>query len=154
MPYKKEKEVFRTSVYKVMLVRESTFPIAQKKVQDPETAAKIFTEYLKSADKEIFVAMYLNSDNKILGIHTVSIGTLNSSLVHPREVFKIACMISAASIIISHNHPSGNSEPSAEDITITKQLVEVGEIMGIPVQDHIIITDDNGYTSFASRNLM
>jgi DNA repair protein RadC len=100
------------------------------------------------------VGLYLNSANRLIGIHTISMGILNSSLVHPREVFKLAYMMSAASIIISHNHPSGNVEPSSEDLAITKQLVEAGKILGIPLHDHIIVTERNGFVSFAERGLL
>ena len=121
--------------------------------RSPEDAAKIVREHLQGADREHFVGLYLNSANNLIGLHTISVGILNSSLVHPREVFKLAYMMNAASLIVSHNHPSGNSEPSSEDISMTKQLVEAGKILGIPLHDHIIITENNGYTSFAERGL-
>ena len=100
------------------------------------------------------MGIYLNASNVLITIHTVSIGILNSSLVHPREVFKMACIVNAAAIIVAHNHPSGNIEPSAEDLSITRQLVEAGKILGIPLHDHIIVTEENGYMSFAERNLI
>ena len=102
---------------------------------------------------ERFVVFILNSKNVVQGVEIVSEGTLNASLVHPREVFRSAVLGLGASIIVAHNHPSGNPEPSREDITITKQLVEAGKILGIPVHDHIIFTE-NGYTSFADRGLL
>lgn len=151
---KKSKMVCETPLYNVMLVRQGAIKIEDRCIRSPEDAAKIVREHLRGADREHFVGLYLNSANNLIGVHTVSIGILNSSLVHPREVFKLAYMINAASVIVSHNHPSGNTEPSNEDITMTKQLVEAGKILGIPLHDHIIITDHDGYTSFAERGLL
>jgi DNA repair protein RadC len=74
--------------------------------------------------------------------------------VHPREVFKLAYLLNAAAVVVSHNHPSGNIEPSSEDISITKQLVEAGKILGIPLHDHVIVSEHNYYTSFAERGLL
>jgi len=97
--------------------------------------------------KEVFVVVYLNGRNKIVHKEEISVGTLNASLVHPREVFEPALKHSAASIILAHNHPSGQSVPSSDDFAITKQLCDAGKIMGIEVLDHIIISA-NGYFSF------
>ena len=146
--------ICETPIYKVMLVRESSIPIVRNSIQSPEDAAKIVLDYLRGTDREHFVGIYLNASNVLITIHTVSIGILNSSLVHPREVFKMACIVNAAAIIVAHNHPSGNIEPSAEDLSITRQLVEAGKILGIPLHDHIIVTEENGYMSFAERNLI
>lgn len=103
--------------------------------------------------RERFVVFWLNSANRVCGFEVVTEGTLNSSLVHPREVFRGAIVATSAAIIVAHNHPSGNTEPSAEDLSITKQLVEAGKTVGIPVHDHIIFADDT-YTSFAERGLL
>lgn len=151
---RKPRLVWKTPVYRVMLVHESSVSITNKYIKAPEDAAKIVMEYLRGADRECFVGLYLNSANGLIAIHTVSVGILNSSLVHPREVFKLALMVSAASVIVSHNHPSGNIEPSAEDIAMTKQLVEAGKIIGIPIHDHIIVTEANGYSSLAERGFI
>jgi DNA repair protein RadC len=102
---------------------------------------------LSELDKEHFVALLLDTKNKIIKEETISIGTLNSSLVHPREVFKSAIKESSNSMILVHNHPSGESEPSDEDIHITKLLIEAGELLNIKVLDHIIIGKE-GYYSF------
>lgn len=88
-----------------------------------------------------------------MGFEVVTEGTLNASLVHPREVFRGAIVATSASIILMHNHPSGNAAPSTEDIQITKQMVEAGRIIGIPVHDHIIFADDT-YTSLAEQGLL
>jgi DNA repair protein RadC len=103
--------------------------------------------------RERFIVFWLNTCNKVVGFEIVSEGTLNSSLVHPREVFRGAIVATSASIIVAHNHPSGNPDPSQEDLAITKQLIESGKILGIPVYDHIIFTDST-FTSFAEKGLM
>ena len=97
--------------------------------------------YLSKETKEHFIAIHLDTKNKIICVDTVSIGSLVSSIVHPREVFKSVLLSSAASIAVVHNHPSGTPEPSQDDIQITKRLKEAGNFLGIPVIDHIIIGD-------------
>jgi DNA repair protein RadC len=101
--------------------------------------------------KETFVVVLLNSANRIVGEKAISEGSLNASIVHPREVFKVAIDRLAASIVLAHNHPSGNTQPSKEDMAITEQLVEAGKLIGIPVHDHLIVAGDR-YTSFAEEN--
>jgi len=95
--------------------------------------------YLSRETKEHFIAIHLDTKNKIICIDTISIGSLVSSIVHPREVFKSVLLSSAASIAIVHNHPSGTPEPSTDDINITRKLREAGNFLGIPVIDHVII---------------
>ncbi|MFT4309342.1 MAG: RadC family protein [Candidatus Woesearchaeota archaeon] len=104
-------------------------------------------------DKEYFIALLLDTKNKIIREETISIGTLNSSLVHPREVFKNAIKESANSIILVHNHPSGDPEPSEEDIEITRILMRAGELLNIKVLDHVIIGKE-GYYSFSDSMRM
>lgn len=94
---------------------------------------------LRNAKKEHFVVLYLNARNQLVHKETISIGTLNNNLVHPREVFKPAIDCLAASIIVAHNHPSGETEPSEADIKVTKKLIEAGKVVGIELVDHIII---------------
>ena len=106
---------------------------------------------LKDLKKENFVALCLDGRDKLILKEKVSIGTLNASLVHPREVFKPAIEVSAASIVIIHNHPSGDPEPSRADIEITQQIKKAGDIMGINVMDHVIIGD--GYYSFRKKGV-
>lgn len=110
-------------------------------VRTPQDAALFMMEDLRHQKKEFFVALFLNTKNHITGKEVLSIGTLNASLVHPREVFRAAIRHSSASIICLHNHPSGDPTPSTEDIKITKRLVEAGNLIGIDVLDHIIIGD-------------
>ena len=119
-------------------------------IKDPESVVKAIRASIKDKAKEHFKLILLNPRNKIIGISTISIGTLNASLVHPREVFKDAIMHTAASVVLAHNHPSGDPEPSEDDIEITKKLVESGKILGIEVIDHIII-GKNDYYSFKAK---
>ena len=109
--------------------------------------------YLREHKKENFVVLYLNSRYELLAKETISVGTLNASLVHPREVFEPAARYFAAQIILAHNHPSGNSEPSEDDLDLTKRMVESGKILGIEVIDHIIISNSNSF-SFKEKKLI
>ncbi len=124
-----------------------------KPVQTPEEAYKSMQSKLSGKKKEHFYVLCLNTRGRVNDTRQVSIGNLDSSLVHPREVFKDAISTYASTVIFVHNHPSGDLEPSAEDINLTKRLVEAGELLGIPVIDHIIVSD-KGYTSLKSRNLI
>ena len=108
---------------------------------------------LRDLKKEHFVVLYLNARNQLVHKETVSIGTLNANLVHPREVFEPAIKHSAANIIVAHNHPSGDSKPSEDDLEITKRLTEAGKIMGIEIADHIIVAK-NSHLSFKEEYLI
>jgi len=126
---------------------------SNKKITSPEDIAKTFIPILRHDLKEKFIVVCLNSANRVIKHETISIGNLNSSVVHPREIFKVAIDCSSASIILIHNHPSGNPEPSNEDISITKKIIEVGKVMDIPVFDHLIIAGET-FTSFVEKKLM
>ena len=119
----------------------------------PEEVAECYIPKLRDVKHEEFWVILLNSANRVIADFRVTSGTLNSSLVHPRECFQEALKHSAATVIFIHNHPSGNPEPSQEDIAITRQLVESGKILGIPVHDHIIVAG-NAFTSLANRGLI
>jgi DNA repair protein RadC len=110
-------------------------------IRSPEDGAKYVMEDMRFLSQEHFVAIYLNTKNQVIHRKTVFIGSLNSSIVHPREVFKEAIKRSAASVICAHNHPSGDPTPSREDIEVTKRLAESGRIIGIELLDHLIIGD-------------
>ena len=122
-------------------------------VKNPETVVKAIRTSVKDKAKEHFKLILLNTRNRIIGLSTISIGTLTTSLVHPREVFKDAIVHSAASVVLAHNHPSGDPEPSEDDLKITKKLVESGKILGIEVIDHIIIGKNHFY-SFREKGLI
>jgi DNA repair protein RadC len=122
-------------------------------IKNPEAVVKAIRASVQDKAKEHFKLILLNSRNRVIGISTISIGTLTTSLVHPREVFKEAIMHSAASVVLAHNHPSGDPDPSEDDLKITKKLVESGKILGIEVIDHIIIGKIAHY-SFREKGLI
>ena len=122
-------------------------------IRSPQDVVDRYQPLMRDLKHEVFKVLLLDSANHLLRDTDVSKGILNSSLAHPREVFSAAIAEPAASVILLHNHPSGNPEPSADDIQITKQLVESGKILGIPVHDHIIVTATS-FTSFAERGIL
>lgn len=126
---------------------------ARTSITSPALLARLMAPQLRHARTESFHVLLMNSANQIIRDVTVSQGSLNSCIIHPREVFRIAIAENAAAIILLHNHPSGNTEPSREDLTITQQLVDAGRIVDIRVLDHVIIGGDD-YTSFAERHLL
>lgn len=132
---------------------ESSPDEARFLIRSPEDVAELVLPQLRDLHNEVFVVLHLDSKNGLKHQQRLSVGTLNASLVHPREVYKSAIDHLAASIIVVHNHPSGNHEPSNEDIEITRQLAEAGKIVGIPLHDHVIIAG-KGYTSLAERGLI
>lgn len=119
-------------------------------IRSPEDGARYLMDELRFLHQEHFVCLYLNTKNQVLNKKTVFIGSLNTSIVHPREVFKEGLKRSCASIICFHNHPSGDPAPSREDIEVTKRLVECGKMLGIEVLDHIIIGDQK-YVSLKEK---
>jgi len=121
-------------------------------LKSPEDVAAEVKSQLKGKKKEHFLVLCLDTRNRLMGRKLVSMGSLDTSIVHPREVFKEAVSSCAASVIFAHNHPSGDPEPSKEDVELTKRLARAGEIMGIDVLDHIIVCD-KGYVSLKARNL-
>ena len=142
---------------RIKLVRESAGLYCNNYISSPEDAAEIAAKFFEdmSSDREIFAVMLLNTKNHVIGINVVSVGSLTASIVHPREVFKAACLANATNIILTHNHPSGDPAPSKEDISITSRLVQAGRLMDIPVLDHIIIGDGTGRSmSFKASDLI
>ena len=121
-------------------------------VKTPEEVVSLVRSRLKGKKKEYFLTLLLNTRNQLIKVAEISIGSLDSSIVHPREVFKEAISASAASVIFVHNHPSGDPTASEDDIKLTKRLAEAGEIVGIDVLDHIIIGDKN-YLSLKREGL-
>jgi len=135
-------------VKRTLAVKEDTLP-SIRSINDIIAQAV----YLREKQREHFLVLYLNGRGEMIFKKPMFVGTLNANLVHPREIFAVALRQNAASVIFVHNHPSGNPEPSASDITINKRLVEAGKIMGIPVIDHIILTKTK-YFSFKQRKLV
>ena len=122
-------------------------------IRSPEDAAEYLMEDLRYQQSEHFVCLFLNTKNQVIAQETLSIGSLNASIVHPREVFRAAIKRSSASIICAHNHPSGDPSPSPEDMQVTERLVKAGELIGIEVLDHVIIGDKR-YVSLKEQGLM
>lgn len=123
------------------------------KITQPQDVADLVIEELRYLKKEILMVVYLNTKNVVISKEIVSMGSLNSSIVHPREVFTNAVKISSASVVVLHNHPSGNAEPSNEDIQVTRRLVDSGKILGIDVLDHIIIGNGT-YVSLKEKGII
>ena len=119
----------------------------------PEDAADYAMPRFRFEQREHFAVILMNVKNHILSMPVVSVGSLTASVVHPREVFKLAIQQTAASMILVHNHPSGDPNPSREDINITNRLVQVGKLMDIPVLDHIIL-GDNKYISLKEKGVI
>ena len=133
--------------------RVASFKPIKYKIRNPWDIQRYYMDSLRYLKKEVFKAVLLNTKNEIISDVDVSIGTLSSSLVHPREVFKEAIRRSASKIIVMHNHPSGSVEPSREDKNITSRLIKCGEIIGIEIIDHIII-GDGLYFSFKENMII
>jgi DNA repair protein RadC len=125
-----------------------------KTINNPIAARNLFIEVaeLDKRSEEVFVMATIDVQNKVTGLFEVSTGTLNSSLVTPREVFKRAILQNAAGIVLGHNHPSGNTDASSDDINITQKLVKSGKILGVNVVDHIIIGNKGHYSSMKEEN--
>lgn len=123
------------------------------KISSPKDAAEIVMEDMRHLKKEHLRVIFLNTKNVVIDISDLSIGSLNASVVHPREIFSEAIRKSSASIIVCHNHPSGDPTQSQEDVNITKRLYEVGKIVGIDLLDHIII-GDNCYVSLKEKGIL
>ena len=114
-----------------------------RKMLDQNDVAKVLREFIGDATEERFVVLHLDTRNRVKAIQEVSRGTVSASLVHPREVFRAAIIEGATGIILGHNHPSGDTTPSSEDIAITKRLVDAGSMLGIKILDHVIIGDNH-----------
>lgn len=126
---------------------------SNKKISSPGDVAELYIPLLRDELQEKFYIVCLSSSNRIIKHELLFVGTLNASLVHPREIFKTALANDSANIILMHNHPSGQPEPSHEDISITRKIVEAGKILEIQIFDHIIIAG-NSYTSFVEKRLL
>lgn len=143
------------NIYKLKMVKEDTVEYSDTTIKSPCDIVRLAREVLEMDEmaEENFIVICLNTKNKIAGVHTVSIGSLNASIVHPREVFKVAMLNNASALLLLHNHPSGDPEPSREDIETTQRLVNAGNILGINVLDHVIIADRK-HLSFKEQGLM
>lgn len=138
-----------TPLYRVSLVRERDVP--NPYISDADEAARLLQDYLRDRDREYFVVLMLTAKKEVLGIHDAHVGALTSCMVVGREVFKAAVILGACSIILAHNHPSGDPEPSPEDFEVTAKMIEAGSVLGIDVLDHIIV-GSRGIHSMRRRN--
>ena len=114
----------------------------------------MLAQYIGEADREVFVIALLTIRHRVLGLHTVSVGCLTSSLVHPREVFKPAFLAGAAALLLAHNHPSGDPEPSGEDVALTRRLASAGTLLGIDVLDHVVLGEAGRFVSLRERGVL
>jgi len=144
----------RIQVVSLRMVRESNSILyPNRKIRTPADAAILFRQFIGDCDRESFCILCLNTKNEPTAIHQVSIGTLNASLVHPREAFKLAILSNSASVIAAHNHPSGEPTPSPEDVELTQRLRDSGTLLGIDLLDHIILGDGT-FLSMKEQGLM
>ncbi|MGE5485392.1 MAG: RadC family protein [Ignavibacteriales bacterium] len=111
-------------------------------IRCPSDVGDLLVKEMKHLDKEQFRTVLLNTKNRVVGVEVISVGSLNESIVHPREIFKPAVRKSAAAVILAHNHPSGDPNPSAEDVNVTRRLIEAGQILGIEVLDHVVVGEE------------
>ncbi|WP_273123412.1 JAB domain-containing protein [Bacillus weihaiensis] len=129
--------------------------IERERITSPQDAATIATKYIGDEDREVFLVMVLNTKNQVNAVHRCHVGSINSSIVHPREVMKAAILNNGASIIVAHNHPSYDPKPSREDIAVTQRLKEVGSLLGIELLDSVIVTDNpNKYISLKEKGYL
>lgn len=135
-------------------IREAKEAFAAYKITSPMDAEKLAASYIADEDREVFLVMMLNTKNEVIGLHRAHVGSLNASVVHPREVMKSAILNNAASIIVSHQHPSGDPTPSIEDIEVTKRIAEAGKTLGIQLLDHIIVTHKGNHLSLREKGYL
>jgi len=144
----------RVDIVTLRLVRESSFLYGQRRIKSPSDAAAMMREFLEDADREHLCVVCLDTKHQPTAVHTASVGTLNATAVHPREIFKVAVLSNSAAVILVHNHPSGRPEPSHQDLEVTRRVSRAGEILGIEVLDHVIIGSGGRYVSLKERGLM
>nr|WP_253200627.1 JAB domain-containing protein [Clostridium sp. CF012] len=136
------------------MVREATMLYDIRRISSPADAVELGRRFLDELDREQLLLCCLDTKNQPIALNVVSVGSLNSSIVHPREVFKVAILSNAASIILYHNHPSGDPTPSSEDTSITNRLKECGKLIGIELIDHIIIGSEGRYCSLKEKGIL
>lgn len=135
-------------------IREEMVALEHAVIQSPDNARQIGASFIGDDDREVFLVIMLNTKNRVIGVHRAHVGSVNSSVVHPREIFKCAILNNASCIIACHQHPSGDPSPSREDILVSERLHEAGDLIGIPVLDHLILGSDESYVSMKQRGYM
>ena len=143
----------RINIVSIKMGKESSFLYQTRTISSPKDAYEMIKNQLQDLDREQFIIACLNTKNEPTNITVVSVGLLNKAIVHPREVFKTAILSNAASIMAFHNHPSGETTPSQQDIQLTKRLYEAGELLGIKLLDHLII-GDGSFTSLKEKGYL
>ena len=140
---------------RVSLVKEDGVKLTERPMlRTPATAAPVLAQFIGESDREQFVVALLTIRHRLIGVNTVSVGCLTSSLVHPREVFRPAILAPCAALLLAHNHPSGDPEPSAEDISLTRRLMSAGQLLGIEVLDHIVLGEAGRFVSLKERGVL
>jgi DNA repair protein RadC len=146
------------SVYRVSLVKDESVSFGNVRLANSQQAQALIQNLILTKgqpDREQFVVALLNAKNEMIGLNIVSVGALSSAPVHPREVLKPAILANSAAIILAHNHPSNDLEPSPDDINVTRKIIRAAEIVGIQVHEHLIINmEDDRYYSFADQGII
>ena len=131
--------MFRVPVVRVALVREGTVKSETRSICGPADAAAVLRQIIGDYDREAFAVLLVDAKHHVIGVHIAGVGTLDSAQTGPREVFRAAILAGAKAVVLGHNHPSGDPTPSSADLHLTRRLTKAGELLGIPVLDHIII---------------
>src|SRR5437016_5934853 len=146
---------YRVTRYRLLLVKDGSVPTTwDRQLRQSRDVAGLMAGVVAGLDREVFYVLLVDGKNRVAGINLVSVGSLSAALVHPREVFKAAIAGSAAALVLVHNHPSGDPSPSPEDRAVTERLVQVGELVGIKVLDHIVLGEAGTFRSFADEGLL
>jgi DNA repair protein RadC len=145
---------YRIPMYKISMIRDGSVCADRQTVTSSRDVLPILRDYFEHHDREEMLCVLLDAKHRIIGINSVSVGSLTLSIVHPRETFKAAIASNCAAIILSHNHPSGDPAPSQEDRQLTTRLKECGTLLGIPVLDHLVIGEGARYFSFADTGTL
>lgn len=139
--------------YRVMLVKESGVTAGDVRISDSQKAYRLLQPLFDGLDREHFMVVGLDAKHAVIGINTVSIGSVTMSIVHPREVFKPLILMNTSAVLLAHNHPSGDPTPSQEDRALTRRLKEGGDLLGIAVLDHLVLGESR-YYSFADHGAL
>lgn len=144
----------RVSIIKTVIVKEGSMLYGARHINTPSLAAGLARDMYEGTDRELLIVLALDAKCAPLSLELVAVGNINSCIVSPREIFKSAILSNAVHIIVFHNHVSGECTPSSEDIAITKRLIEAGELLGIPLLDHIIIGEGDSYLSLREDGIV
>jgi len=139
-------------VFSVRLVRDRDHNTDQ--IRTPADAARLCTEMLAGYDREVFLAIALSTASRVIGAHVCHVGTVDASVASPREVFRFCLLCNARSVLVAHNHPSGNLEPSRADVAVSKQLRDAGKAVGVDLIDSLVVGYDGQFTSLVERGLL